>query len=119
MTAMTSAIPCGTPNCQCGKYGMRCPVCRTSITLHGPEMTWIRGSYFMNGMHLPTTPEIFSYMVFRAEKEGQAFEFDEGWFKDHLVSGVRGFFGVEVDSTGDILKDEKNPIWFAEFKSLQ
>ena len=62
------------------------------------------------------TPEIFRYMVFRAAKEGQDITLDGPWFQRKL-GGVRSFFGVEVDDSGAILSDAKNPVWFAEFKS--
>ena len=65
------------------------------------------------------TPEIFRYMVFRAEKEGQDITLDGPWFQAHLGKGVRRFFGVEVDDSGATLSDAKNPVWFAEFKKSQ
>ena len=63
------------------------------------------------------TPEIYHYMVFRAAKEKQEITLDEKWFKAYIGKGARYFFGVEVDDSGSILSDVKNPVWFAEFKS--
>ena len=37
---MTTAIPCSTPDCNCGKWGVKCPVCRVAITVGPREALW-------------------------------------------------------------------------------
>ena len=65
------------------------------------------------------TPQVFHYIVFRAEKEGVPFDLQELTFKNLLAAGCRNFFGAKTNELGDVLEDVNNPTVLDEFKSLQ
>ena len=65
-----------------------------------------------------TTPEIFRYIKFRAEKEGVGFDLGQKFFKKLLASGVRRFFGCETTSGGTVVVDHKQPEILAAFRAM-
>jgi hypothetical protein len=65
------------------------------------------------------TPEIYTYMKFRAALEEVPFELEPIFFKATLHRGVRRFFGVETDSEGTVLRDPRSPDKLCAFWSSQ
>ena len=53
--------------------------------------------------------EVFYYLRYRAGVEGQDFSLSEQFFQTYLNLGARLFFGIEVDSEGNVLQDSRNP----------
>ena len=64
---------------------------------------------------VPEIPEVFKYMCFRADREGQKMTLDPRYFVERLVLGIREFFGVKTDRVGDIMIDQRNPEAWKEF----
>lgn len=52
---------------------------------------------------------LHSYLCARARKEGTSCELSAIWFREHLESGIRHFFGITVDDSGFPLSDEQEP----------
>ena len=53
---------------------------------------------------------VADYYKFRAEKEGvDEQELGLQWFEDLLKVGVRTFYGINTDESGNVLTDIQNP----------
>ena len=62
------------------------------------------------------TPEIFTYMKFRAEKEELPFSLTPMFFKRLIHRGVRSFYGVQTNHKGKVLWDTKKPELLTAFR---
>lgn len=63
--------------------------------------------------------KIFSYMRARARFERQQFTLLPAFFEDEFNKGCRKFFGVSLDNDGNLLSDEQQPTFFAEYLEKQ
>ena len=66
---------------------------------------------------VPDIPEVYEYMVFRAEIEGVAMTLEPKYFKYNLAQGVRSFFGIKTDRLGEVMFDDKNPAAWKEYRN--
>ena len=59
---------------------------------------------------------VADYYKFRAEKEGvDEQELGLQWFEDLLKVGVRTFYGINTDESGNVLTDIQNPQALREY----
>jgi hypothetical protein len=58
--------------------------------------------------------KLYSYMQFRAAREGVAYGLNPKFFLENLKRGIRRFFGV-VCSGGELVRDEQQPTIFAKW----
>ena len=52
---------------------------------------------------------LFDYMIFRADYEGVEFNLDIDFFKSSFNSGIRNFFGVQVNNISFPIWDDQEP----------
>lgn len=52
--------------------------------------------------------DLYGYMSYRADQEGQEHTLTVEWYRRHLMLGVECFFGILVDGDG-IVSDEQSP----------
>ena len=67
--------------------------------------------------------DIFKYLRFRAEEEGEPFSLEVTFFVFWLEMGEREFFKCLVDEEGNVLVDSQNPnclqrYWFEKFQQV-
>ena len=62
---------------------------------------------------------VADYYKFRAEKEGvDEQELGLQWFEDLLKVGVRTFYGINTDESGNVLTDIQNPQALREYMRI-
>ena len=66
-------------------------------------------------MTVRTHIHVADYLKFRADKEGVGSELSRDWFDALLMVGVRTFFGINTDATGNVLNDIQNPQALREY----
>jgi len=62
---------------------------------------------------------VADYLKFRADKEGVGSELSRDWFDALLMVGVRTFFGINTDATGNVLNDIQNPQALREYMTTE
>lgn len=64
------------------------------------------------------TSKLVRYMKDRAFFENVAWNLEDSWIENMFVQkGTRIFFGVVLDDLGNILRDEKQPIFYQGWAS--
>ena len=58
---------------------------------------------------------VADYLKFRAALEKVDCDLGRDWFEVSLTAGVRTFFGIIVDDSGNVLNDMKNPKALREY----
>jgi len=58
---------------------------------------------------------VFVYMYERAEFEGVSHSLNEAFYQGLMDQGMRNFFGLIISEDGELLRDEQNPTFFAQF----
>jgi hypothetical protein len=67
---------------------------------------------------LTPVPEVYRYIRWRADKEETGFDLSPSFLKNNIHRGVREYFGVRIDNTGNVLEDRHNPGFVGEFKTM-
>ena len=67
---------------------------------------------------LTTTPEVYHYIKYRAQKEETGFALTPNFFKQCIHKGMREFFGALCNDLGVVQQDPRQPECFIEFRGL-
>ena len=62
---------------------------------------------------------ITRYLNFRARAEHQAMQLTDNWFQLMLNAGARFFFGIETDQEGEVLRDNRSPEIFLNWRNSE